>query len=125
MGSMREGSQVVSFRLPEHYSALLKKRAESEAQSPGDYARRLVIRALEDTDRKRIFEDLAQIKQGTNQLLKRAESTDAASVDTLGHLIEFRRQFRTAMVAILFGAGDVELEDAQNWVRDHLEAKLK
>lgn len=96
---MSERTTTVGFRLPRPYDRILSEEAARHTLSPGAYARLLVIDALADADRARLFEETGSIR---------------AALDRLA------RNLETALVALLCDAGKAEVSQAQEFVREHL-----
>jgi len=99
---MASVTKPISFRLDEHYIERLKKEADRYGMSPGDYARRLVLDALENVEEKRVEDSLQAIKREIGEL---------------------RTDFATSVLALLIGAGQLDHEDAKDWVRENLKTK--
>lgn len=99
---MAAATRPVSFRLDEQYLERLKKEAAKYGMSAGDFARRLVIDTLEDTERRKVHDELRDVKR---------------------QIAELRDDVATAALALLVGAGKTEKEEAREWVQAHLRAK--
>lgn len=99
---MSTGTRPVSFRLDEQYLERLKKEAAKYGMSTGDYARRIVIDTLEDTDKRRMEDAMREVKREIGDL---------------------RTDLATSVVALLIGAGHVENNEAREWVQTNLKIK--
>lgn len=55
---------AVGFRLDPYYVKLLKQEGDKLGLSPGEYARRLVIRSLESTSEDKFAQELAALRNG-------------------------------------------------------------
>lgn len=96
---MSQRTTTIGFRLPRSYARILNEEAGRHALSPGAYARLLVVEALADADRARLFEETGSIR---------------AALDRLANNLE------TALVALLCDAGKAELAQALEFVRERL-----
>lgn len=92
----------MSFRLDEQYLERLKREAARYGMSAGDYARRLVLDALEDSARRKVEDDLREVKR---------------------EIAELRTDLATSVLALLVGAGEVEQGEAREWVQANLKAR--
>lgn len=99
---MPSGTKPVSFRLDEHYLERLKSVAAKYGMSPGDYARRIVLDSLENTENRKVLDELRSMKHGISEL---------------------RGDVVTATLALLVGAGKVNMEEAREWVSKNLKAR--
>jgi hypothetical protein len=99
MHPMRERSQPVSFRLSPTFAKQLAKRAATHDESRGTHAKRLVIDALNDTDRERLYAELAELRK---------------LIETL------REDYATAFAALLVKLRVADAADAEDWVRKTL-----
>lgn len=92
---------VVAFRLPQHYFNLLREEGERHALSAGEYARTLLIDALEGGERLGLQEDIALLR---------------CAVEILG------ADLATGVLALLLHAGRVENEvEARAWITANLK----
>ena len=96
---MRQKSTVISFRLSPAVARSLVETAGRLNLPPGAYARLLVIEALADADRVRLFDEVAAIRRGVMTALRNLE---------------------TAAVAILVDGGKARPEEAEAFVRENL-----
>ncbi len=96
---MRERSQPVSFRLSTTFAKQLADRAAAQHESLGAHARRLVVEALNDTDRERLHEEVAELRRV---------------------LVALREDIATSVAALLVRAGKTDAREAQEWVRKML-----
>ena len=92
-----ESTDTVGFRLDSYYRKRLLQAAEHHGMSPGEYARRLVILALEE-------------RQGE---------------ETLREISELRRDLALSVKALLCFAGKAEVEEAGQWVAENLQAERR
>ena len=96
---MRERSEPVSFRLSPTFAKQLAKRAATHGESHGTHAKRLVIDALNDTDRERLHAELAELRK----------------------LIEASREdYATTFAALLVKLKVASAAEAEAWVRENL-----
>ena len=96
---MKKKSTVISFRLSQSLAKVLLDAAGELNIAPATYARLLVIEALSDADRARLFDEMAAIRRGVVTTLQNLEA---------------------AAVAILVDGGKAEPEEAKAFVRDNL-----
>lgn len=99
---MSSTTKPVSFRLDEQYLERLKKEAAKYGMSAGDYARRLVINTLEDSERRKVQDELRDVKR---------------------EITELRGDLATSVLALLVGAGQIEKSEARDWVRENLKTR--
>lgn len=99
---MASGTTPVSFRLDEQYLDRLKKESSKYGMSAGDYARRVVLDALEDTEQRKVQDELRDVKR---------------------ELAELRDDIATAVFALLVGAGKIEKGEARDWVSANLKTR--
>jgi hypothetical protein len=92
-------SKPIGFRLPPAAARALAKEAADRGLTPGTYARRLVLDALADDATHRLLDELGQARR---------------------ELARLRADLGRVTVALLTDAGKAELDQAQEWVRDHL-----
>jgi len=125
-------SHVVSFRLDDHYMAALAAEAEKDGQTAAAFARRILVRHLEDSDRHRLLNSVDDFRATLESLVKEvreskelAESASNYASDSFEHILEHRLHFRRAVLAILYGAGEVSSEDARKWVGENLNSEVK
>ena len=57
-------NDTVGFRLDAHYLSRLAERGKASGQSPGECARTLVIRALEDTKPEEFTKEVQRLREG-------------------------------------------------------------
>lgn len=93
-------STVINFRLSPALTRVLAESANEARLSPGAYARLLVIEALSDADRVRLFDEITAIRRGVATAIRNLE---------------------TAAVAILVDGGKAEPEEAEAFVRDKFQ----
>lgn len=96
---MRERSKPVSFRLASTFAKQLAARSAAHNESPGAYARRLVIEGLNDTDHERLHAEIAELRTSLEAL---------------------REILATAVAALLARAGKCDVNEAQEWVQQTL-----
>lgn len=97
MNQKGKKSTVINFRLSPALTRVLSESAGEARLSPGAYARLLVIDALSDADRVRLFDEISAIRRGVTTAIKNLE---------------------TAAVAILVDGGKAEPEEAEAFVRE-------
>lgn len=95
----KRAPQSIAFRLDEEYREKLEKMAKESAMSPGQFARFLVIAALDNTERIAIRRDLQNLKSDMSSL---------------------RRDLSNVALALLVGAGRMDKREANQWVKEHL-----
>lgn len=99
---MRERPKTVGFQLEDGYHRRLEKEGEEFKMSTGQYARQLVIEALDDTHRERLEKRMVMLE---------TEVTD------------LRSDLATAVEALLIVAGNYPKEKAKEWVDRNLRAR--
>ena len=65
---MKTKPKTVGFQLDEEYLERLEKEAAKLQMSAGQYARRLVMDALDDTERKVIKEEISDLNENVEDL---------------------------------------------------------
>lgn len=95
----RDDSKTISFRLDVDDHRRLLKAAEGVDTSPGKYARKLVLDALDDASGVAVAAGFEEIQDGIRTL---------------------REDIATALTAVLVNAAKVKREDAERWVRETL-----
>ena len=65
---MKTKPKTVGFQLDEEYLERLEKEAAKFQMSAGQYARRLVLDALDDTERKVIREEISELNENVEDL---------------------------------------------------------
>ena len=98
---MKKNPQSIAFRLDEEYRDRLEKLAEENRVSPGQFARMIVISALEDSERLALRRDLEEMKSAVANL---------------------RRDLKNVALALLVGAGKNTAEQANKWAKTHLRS---
>jgi hypothetical protein len=98
---MKPKPKTVGFQLDEEYLDRLEKEAAKFQMSAGQYARRLVMDALDDTERQVIKEDISELSENVEDL----RLCLAASVE-----------------AILAATKNVTKERAREWVDQNIRA---
>jgi hypothetical protein len=124
--SSRRRSNPVTFRLDEATEKVLRDRAEALGCSAGEHARRLVIEGLMGggevlqlrDELVELHTEVSRLRQAVTQLQGLSEITRLA--ETFG---QFTDQFRLAVLALLVGGGQMELEEARTWVTKNLGEK--
>ena len=96
---MKKKSTVISFRLSPSVARALLDAAGELNVAPATYARLLVIEALSDADRVRLFDEISAIRRGVMTAIQNLEA---------------------AAVAILVDGGEAEPEEAKAFAREHL-----
>lgn len=96
---MKERSNNISFRIPSTVSALLEEKAKERGQSPGTYARQLVLDSLNDKNTEELRHDLDELRDQVTKL---------------------REDLATAVVALLVNDEPKDEEQAKAWVRNTL-----
>lgn len=96
---MKKKSTVISFRLSPSLAKTLLDAAAELNLAPATYARILVIEALSDADRVRLFDEISAIRRGVMTTIQNLEA---------------------AAVAILVDGGKAEPEEAAAFVRENL-----
>lgn len=94
---MPDRTAALGFRLPHVYARLLAERAARHGLSPGTFARLLVVEALADADRARVFDELAGVRVAVDRV--------AANLET-------------AAVALLCDAGRADPAEARAFVAE-------
>lgn len=99
---MKERPKTVGFQLNDSYHRRLEKVGDEFKMSTGQYARQLVIEALDDTRREQLEKRMVMLE------------TEVA---------ELRSDLATAVEALLIVAGDYPKEKAKDWVDRNLRAQ--
>lgn len=94
-GEGTEPTDIVSFRLDPFYRKRLAEEGASEGMSAGEWARRLVVRALEEFQAA----EIAELHRGLQAL---------------------REELARSVAALLCAAGQETPERALQWVKDNL-----
>jgi hypothetical protein len=81
---MRTKPKTVGFQLDEEYLERLEKEAAKFQMSAGQYARRLVMDALDDTERKVIKEEISDLNENVEDLRECLAVSVEAILATLG-----------------------------------------
>lgn len=129
MNRATETSESISFRLPAQVTKQLAAEGEKYQMSRDDYARRLVLDAVGDTDREELRIELAQVREMLEQLTRVSErdgrmgASDKSSQSVRDEIEAVRKELRrlrgdvaSISVALLVHAGKVTFEDAKEWV---------
>lgn len=93
----KKQSHTVGFRLDEYYLAELEKRAARDKTSIHEQARRILIAALNDTERGAVKEEVAAARQDIKNL---------------------KLRLADAVEAILITAGNYPQDKAREWTND-------
>lgn len=96
---MEKPNGTVSFRLAPEFLKLLNDEATKEGKSTGDSARRLLIRALTDTERSELREELAKLRTDFRRM---------------------REDLATLSLVLLVKVAKEKPEVAEAWVRENL-----
>ena len=96
---METNDNRVSVRLEPEFLKLLNEQAVKDGKTPGARAKELLIRALTDTERTELREDLAKLQED---------------------FVKMRGDLATLGVYLLVKVGNEKEDDAQAWVREHL-----
>lgn len=97
--SMNQRSQSISFRVSPTIARDLQTKARERGQTPGKYARELVLDSLSSKDRVEILHDLEDLRNQVRRL---------------------REDLATAVIALLTREGPVTIDDAKSWVKNEL-----
>ena len=81
---MKTKPKTVGFQLDEEYLERLEKEAAKLQMSAGQYARRLVMDALDDTERKVIKEEISDLNENVEDLRECLAVSVEAILATLG-----------------------------------------
>jgi hypothetical protein len=93
---METNDNRVSVRLEPEFLKLLNEQAVKDGKTPGARAKELLIRALTDTERTELREDLAKLQED---------------------FVKMRGDLATLGVYLLVKVGNEKEDDAQAWVR--------
>jgi hypothetical protein len=96
---MKERTVTVGFRLDASTRQLLAEEAKKRGLSPGGYARLLVTEALLGTSEKLLLEEVRE---------------------TRGLVARLGSSLKVATVAILADAGKASVDEAEDFVRQHM-----
>jgi len=92
--------EVITFKLSDPLSeALLKKSEQWNKSSLHRFAKQIVVNYLEDTERARIRQEVAELRR---------------------EVIRLREDLATAVTALLLKAGKANAQEAQEWVEKNL-----
>lgn len=94
-----ESMEGVGFRLDAFYRQQLETRGAAEGLSAGEYARRLVVRALEDPAGESVTRDLAALREEMTKL---------------------RADMASSLEMILLNLTAAKPEEIKAWVSQHL-----
>ncbi len=97
---MNAKAKTFSFRLTAAASEVLEKRAKRSGKTPGELARELVLRALED-------------ENGADLLKVKVSSLES-------EIKQLRRGLSNSVEALLVVNGKVSKEEAKQWVKDKI-----
>jgi hypothetical protein len=100
--SVKDKPKTVGFELKDGYHRRLESEAKEFKMSAGQYARRLVIDALDDADRERLEKRMVMLETEVSEL---------------------RSDLATAVEALLIVAGNYPKEKAKEWVDRNLRAQ--
>jgi hypothetical protein len=92
-------SSPISFRLPANLKKELAERAAEFGLSPGEFARKMVIEALQNDFPAKVLAELARILRTTQAV---------------------RDDIETATLGVMITAGNQPIEVAEAWLRDNL-----
>ncbi len=96
---MEKQKGTVSFRLAPEFLKLLNDEATKEGKSTGDCARRFLIRALTDTERSELREELAKLRTDFRRM---------------------REDLATLSLVLLVKVAKEKPDVAEAWVRENL-----
>lgn len=118
----------VSFRLDESYGQRLREEAERYGMSTGEYARRLVLDALEDTERHQLREAIRELREQSARTTQETAQLREQSVRTASEVTQLRKdvaRLREGLgkgVAALFVLVDEDMtkDQARTWVKNNI-----
>jgi hypothetical protein len=96
---MRTSNSVVSLRLEPEFMKLLNEQAVKDGQSVGACARQLLIRALTDTERTELRQELEKVRQDFDKM---------------------RGDLAALGAYLLVKVAKEKPDQAEAWVREHL-----
>ncbi len=96
---MQTANDTISFRLPAEFLKVLDEQALTEKKSRGAWARHLLIRALTDTERTELREELTKVQED---------------------FLKMRGDLATLGAHLLVKVANEEPAKAEAWVREHL-----
>lgn len=97
---MKEPLKTVGFKLDSTTRKQLEDRAKRNGKTPGELARELVLRALEDENGA----DLLKVKMSSLE----------------SEVKQLRRGLSNSVEALLVVSGKVTKEEAKHWVKDKI-----
>lgn len=106
----------VSFRLDETYSRLLLEAAEDYDMSAGEYARRLVLDALEDSVQHQLLTQTDHLGRQLDALQDQHVAVRAEIVELRRELAKFRVEMLTCVRGILRSFESNSPEEVQDWM---------
>ncbi len=95
---MKEPTETVSFRLAPEFMKILEEQAASEGKKRNDWARRLVIRALTETERSELKDDIETLKKDIRKM---------------------RGDFATLGQVLLVKVAKQNAAEVEAWIRQH------
>lgn len=99
---MEKTRDTISFRLAPEFLKILNEQAAQEGKSPGEWARRLVIRALTDTERTEIREEVDKLQMEVRAI---------------------RGDFATLANVLLVKVAKQNPEEVAVWIKRHLASR--
>lgn len=96
---MQNTENTISFRLPPEYLSLLKDQAEKEGKTHHEWAKRLLIRMLTETERAELRAEMGKLQKDFKKM---------------------RGDLATLGMYLLVKVGEETHEEAQAWVRENL-----
>lgn len=110
------------------YEERLTSRAAEEGVGAEEYARRIVLRALEanpegaTSEVGKALSELRRELSGIRLVLSQVQSNIREEI--IRDIENLRSDFSIAVLALLVGAGQVEKEEAREWVKKNLRPLL-
>jgi len=99
---VKDKARTVGFQLEDGYHRRLEREGKDFKMSAGQYARQLVIDALDDANRERLEKRMVMLETEVSEL---------------------RSDLATAVEALLIVAGNYPKEKAKEWVDRNLRAQ--
>jgi hypothetical protein len=106
LAAMREKSRHLTFRLPAPLARLLVERGRTLDLSPGQLSRLFVVQALTDSHTAQLTEEVANLQREVAGLREQTRALE--------------ERILLAVEALLVDAGQVEPDEAAEWVRTNL-----
>jgi precorrin-4 methylase len=127
---MPDVTQTISFRVPASIAKQLEEAGAIERLSRNEYARDLVLKALNSPSLHAVVAELHELKEATRGLA-RATNGDSATLGSLRDISQQGDELKSSIdqlaeslamgvTGLLSAAGNLDVEQAQAWVAQYL-----